>query len=903
MKQQRPVPRLDLAPKLKRPLSLWNRLDYLRLFYWVFFFPQALRWYVDTFGGGYIPKKEMRWRKRWEILRNNAIQRELLFQGLILTIVTPVAVCLLLQEVGLRIDWWSVAFGVALGVAFGVNWGEAAFGVALSVALGVTEGVVLGVGVPFGVEGDKVAFGVALGVALGVGESVALSVTEGVARNEAEEVEPVFGVMFGAIFGVMFFVARGVAFTKVLGMTLGVAFLKGFFVASFVAILRLENWLLILLCFNSRTLKNSYLLTLITPLQLPNLSSRLKNWLLNDWEAGLHNSNQLLAYTSQFGYVITAINKILDRTPRDQIIWRISCLASNPFDWKIVFLSSSSLKANLQKQFIRDVLNFPLFLFLNNFRDRLLSKLGIVPRINTPSSATVAGFWYLHEKEPDKAMSDFASVRSLLYGEEMYTLALTLTLFKEAKEIEAIVSIQLPAFPQENLLRPTTWETLISLSQVVENVRLLEQTRSRYQRSSALNRSLGALTNILNHPDILPEAERGLIVDIAQTWKECLLQIASEVGEITINEPVRNPYFVGSPVEGHLFVGREDIIRQLKELWVKGNQLQSVVIYGHRRMGKSSILRNAANFLGEGVRLAYINLQELADAESLGDVLIGISDAVSQEVEIPPPSDDEYLNSPQRIFKRYLQQVVNNLGDFGLIIGLDEFEKIEDLIEARKIPENFMEYLRTLVQMSSKIAFALAGLHTLEEMTADYFQPFFASVVPPIKVSFMTKDATAQILENPGFEDFQLGYTPEAQREIYTLTHGQPYLVQLLGFQLVRLYNDSVFEMGCKRDPIFTVSDVEAVINNRAFFQGGRGYFDGVWGQAAEGTTRQQDILKAIAPKPEGLTLTELATRCDATQDALETLKRHDVIEVVKGRARIVVELFRRWVLQLHSEA
>ena len=38
------VPRLDLAPKLKKPLSLSNPLDYLRLLYWVFFFPQALRW-------------------------------------------------------------------------------------------------------------------------------------------------------------------------------------------------------------------------------------------------------------------------------------------------------------------------------------------------------------------------------------------------------------------------------------------------------------------------------------------------------------------------------------------------------------------------------------------------------------------------------------------------------------------------------------------------------------------------------------------------------------------------------------------------------------------------------------------------------------------------------------------
>lgn len=79
----------------------------------------------------------------------------------------------------------------------------------------------------------------------------------------------------------------------------------------------------------------SYLLPRITPLPLPDLSSRLQNWLLNDWEVGLDNSNQLLAYTLQFSSVITAINKILD----------------------------ASLKANIQKEFIRGFFNFPSFFF------------------------------------------------------------------------------------------------------------------------------------------------------------------------------------------------------------------------------------------------------------------------------------------------------------------------------------------------------------------------------------------------------------------------------------------------------------------------------------------------------------------------------------------------------------
>jgi hypothetical protein len=288
-----------------------------------------------------------------------------------------------------------------------------------------------------------------------------------------------------------------------------------------------------------------------------------------------------------------------------------------------------------------------------------------------------------------------------------------------------------------------------------------------------------------------------------------------------------------------------------------------------------------------------------ATSQGVGEVLMAISDAISDAVGCTPPTDADLLNIPYRTFERYLKQVEAHLSG-GLIVALDEFEKIEELIEAAKIPKDFMGYLRGLVQMSSKVAFAFAGLHTLEEMTADYFQPFFASVIP-IHVGFLQPGATRQILANPD-EDFPLDYTPEALDKIYALTAGQPYLVQLVGFQLVRRYNDYVFEQGRLRDPVFTVEDVEAVINDPEFFKRGRYYFDGVWGQATRGASGQQAILKALAPHPEGLSLDALAQVTameeETLQEALKTLKRHDVVQEREGGWQIIVELFRRWVLQ-----
>ncbi|MFN6482377.1 MULTISPECIES: helix-turn-helix domain-containing protein [unclassified Nostoc] len=243
-----------------------------------------------------------------------------------------------------------------------------------------------------------------------------------------------------------------------------------------------------------------------------------------------------------------------------------------------------------------------------------------------------------------------------------------------------------------------------------------------------------------------------------------------------------------------------------------GNQLQSVVLYGHRRMGKTSILLNAANCLGSQIQLAYFNLLRLGDSpQGVGEVLMAICDEISQAVKLPSLTDADLLNLPYRTFERYLKQVEAKL-DGGLIIALDEFEKIEDLIEAGKIP------------------------------------------------------------------------------------------IDCMGFQLVRGYNNFVFEQGRSRNPVFTIEDVEAVINDPEFFKRGRYYFDGVWGQAVRGAKGQQAIVQVLAPHPEGLSLDALAQSTgmnDADlQEALNTLKRHDVVEETQGSWRIMVELFRRWVLQ-----
>ncbi|MEM1171665.1 MAG: ATP-binding protein [Cyanobacteria bacterium P01_H01_bin.35] len=872
----------------------------------MFFFPQAVRWYVENYGGGEGLAKQTTWQSRLEFLREHPNQLKLCFQGLILTVCVPYVFYGLLEQLGFTIYWFGVALGVALGVAGGL-WINVMFGVSFGITRGVTVSVAGGVagslvpGLVFGLVG--LAFDLASDLALGLVPGLVFGLVLGVAFNVAVGLggvvfEVVFGMTRGVAVSVAVSVGIGVVFGMTrgieIGMTRGIGFGIGFGIGIGLVIWRLENWL-IGIPLNSISIHNrSFLLPRITPIPLLLLTTRLKSWLRKDWQLGLENINQLLRYSLQFIPAINAINQVLAETPPEQMIYRISELAENSYDWELVKFVSASLGEELKLQFLTG-LNISLFL-----------KASSAPtRLDTSSRAIAAGFWHLHEKEPEEAIAAFEKVRSLLYGEEMFLLAQTLAKFRVAEYPIAIAEIQIPNFPPEPHLRHTTWETFKGLRRVVEDTQLIVKATSKSARAFALARAIGQLREILDNIDALPEAEWGLIVEISLTWLKALESIATNIGDISITKPVENPYVIGDPVEGDLFVGREDTMRKLEELWITNSHKQSVVLYGHRRMGKTSILRNVAKSSSVDTQVVYVNFQGLgAISQGMGEVFLAISDEISDAINLPPPDIDELLRLPERTFKLYLKQAIQKLDNKRLIIALDEFEEIEELIKADKLPSEFMKVLRRFVQMSPKIAFAFAGLHTLEEMTEDYFQPFFASVIP-IRVGFLNRATTRQLLANPN-PDFLLTYEPEAMDRIYDLTFGQPYLVQLLGFLLVRRYNEQTFEEGKPREPIFTVADVDAIIEQNELFQNGRYYFTGVWGQAGQDAPGQQDILKALANCSGSCSramLQELTGLDESTlNNDLDTLSRHDVIVETEENLKFAVELFRRWVVKNQCE-
>ena len=108
-----------------------------------------------------------------------------------------------------------------------------------------------------------------------------------------------------------------------------------------------------------------------------------------------------------------------------------------------------------------------------------------------------------------------------MYGEEMYILADTLAQFDAATNITEISTLEILPFPTESLLRPQTWVALKSLSHVVEDAQKVQRSSSRQVRAFAISRAIGELKQILDTSDTIQQAERQLIITIAQRWRTC----------------------------------------------------------------------------------------------------------------------------------------------------------------------------------------------------------------------------------------------------------------------------------------------------------------------------------------------------------------------------------------------
>jgi hypothetical protein len=934
--QKNIVSLLDLAPRLKRPLSFWNPLDYFRLLYWAFFFPQAFPWYINTFGKtGYPDAGKI---KTIEVLRQDPVQRRLVLQALIVLLITVSIAALGLSIPGLKINWLILAVGVTLGVTAGGIVG-ATLGIAFGVPFGITFGVMFSIAgnliwialnplfIQYNINDFGAVSGTALGAAVGIALNAAGSVKSGV---DDDVIKGITGGMFFMVVGGVFFAAASVipsiatnATTNILSRNvMNTAFFSIGLGASFCLFFsRLTEYFPFALfaalhqyIFKKRRVAQA---GRVVFLPLPGVRKQLEKELESDWENGIHNANQVLGYTLQYIPVVKAVKNILDRSPNDTLLSRISALVDRTIDWDLIRFCSS----NINRQFRQKAKKGFLFLFLRKKEDSV--KL----RIDTPARAACAGFWYWYSREAAEAVGAFARVQDQRHGTELYYIAEAIDKWFEIEKDDILYKDKLKGIADwaqktqrlknlpETELRAGTLKTLGMLQDISAEIGNAYKVLFPLKRSQIVKQAIDNINQLIENGNVIClHPEWMLIKKIALKWKETLRISGWVFEEKDLRGPVDNNPYEGSsgrPVTGSTFIGRDDIVEKIEKHWTADKNVSTLLLYGQRRIGKTSILQNMVHRKESNLLSVYISIQNLGKVSHTGQFLLRFAEFIYQVVKKSglqignPPGNDDYIDMGTGCgaFNRLLDKLAPQMaGKKRLILVIDEFEVIEEKIKDKQIDADFLPYLRSLIQQYTWLGIIFAGLHTLEEMGRDY-QSAFYSQIEPLRVGFLNRDDAFKLIAFP-HPRFTLEYSKELREELYRLTFGQPYLIQRLCWELVTRWNERFFQEGEDTFRELLMDDLPPILTSD-FFESAAYYFDGVWENVTE---NERILMRIMAQRREGTwTLDDLDENAkthpsfekfSTLKETIDLLKRHDVILEEGGNVRFAAELMRRWVTE-----
>jgi len=354
-----------------------------------------------------------------------------------------------------------------------------------------------------------------------------------------------------------------------------------------------------------------------------------------------------------------------------------------------------------------------------------------------------------------------------------------------------------------------------------------------------------------------------------------------------------NPYVFDSPIIAReLFFGRDDIFRSIKEALIDREQDNFIILYGQRRIGKTSVLHQVGHRLSEQYISVLIDLQSVP-FDSIEGLLQEVASTIQQalqrdrDVKVELPSRDQFLADPQHAFGRdFLTRVEEALGDRYLILMLDEAQLIQEKAQQGPWEDDAFEYFSNFIRQHARLGLILS----IESQES----PSLSSVGIQKKVGFLNRDEAVKLVVQP--VQGILTYDPEAVERILSLTSGHPYYVQLLCHSLFAY---------CQRvnTSAVTLTDVEAILPEvveRAVSD-----FQLLWDNS---TAEEKFVLAALAQaggregqaiaKEELLTTLRRRKAPISTHQVAKALVNLSLREIINFQAPYTfnVDVFRLWL-------
>ncbi len=382
-------------------------------------------------------------------------------------------------------------------------------------------------------------------------------------------------------------------------------------------------------------------------------------------------------------------------------------------------------------------------------------------------------------------------------------------------------------------------------------------------------------------------------------------------------EEIPNPYNAGPPVENPaMFKGRDKLIADLVE--TVGRSRGSVIVYGQKRAGKSSVLYHLAQKLALPDLAVRFSIGDLAASMTLPDLLYLAAteiyatlselseDRALSETLPPRPDVGEIRLAPQLKFYEYMQVLqkwmknIPELADCRLVLLIDEFTAIHKKIHDGSLPGDFMLGWKALLERGY-FRCVLVGNDLMPSFIEDFKNEF--QVAGQKRVSYLDEiDARKLIVDPIKLPDDSSRYRGNAVERILDLTGCSPYYIQLFCQRLVLYMNrDDV------RAPAIGPADVDTVAK-QLIAEVHKNQFDGLLTPGDSEVTDIADdlvieVLRATR-RDSGSHMYHEANLSHPGENAhpeaarvIGDLVRREVLKQLSGnRYRIQVGLFSEWL-------
>jgi hypothetical protein len=251
---------------------------------------------------------------------------------------------------------------------------------------------------------------------------------------------------------------------------------------------------------------------------------------------------------------------------------------------------------------------------------------------------------------------------------------------------------------------------------------------------------------------------------------------------MTTRTSLANPYIAGKALgQERGFFGREDILR-LVETTLGIPDQNALVLFGQRRIGKTSILLQLQHRLPSPPFLpVYFDLLDRAK-KPLGELLFEIASTIADTAGMALLNREQFDDQGSYFQTIFLPTLYAALGaECNPVLLLDEFDVL-DIADEEQLPSDaaaytFFPYLRALLEREPRLRFVFVIGRRAEDLSMNVKATFKASLYQ--RVSVLDEPSTRELITSAERQG-TLVFDPAAIDHILALTAGHPYFTQLL---------------------------------------------------------------------------------------------------------------------------